>query len=387
MDGAAPAAPSQRRCISITVCSQRAPTAAQTGHNEPCAMTAPDYSPLDDALDQLDSAGPELRNGNSNHAPMAIEALCALGRPQAVQPWLDRYRDQLMPRPAQVAPIAAGAWASALGDARRVGDWFEHFHAELDQRPWAAVLDEWVARLAPGIVAAAMHGVIRTGHAVRALALEDTPLRRRELADGLAYWAAEYLALPAGARAAHPGLPSQAIGSIAMIPPAQRVNFGSLSGALGQLDTFEPFRAALGAVATGGDPHAFLADLTATFARVYLGNANDFLTTIAFVHTVTGPAALRPMLPYLPADTARAALAYAWQASAALLATFGSRTALPQVGERTPDPDALVARAIASGDEHAIKFTATCLGEHAISREPAFLQAADHAIVALAQAP
>ncbi len=37
-------------------------------------------------------------------------------------------------------------------------------------------------------------------------------------------------------------------------------------------------------------------------------------------------------------------------------------------------------RAIASGDEHAIKFTEVCLREHAINPQADFLAAADHAI-------
>jgi hypothetical protein len=346
-------------------------------------MTSPNYAVLDDALEQLAFAGHELHNTNSNHAPMAIEALCVLGRTDAVQPWLDRYRAGLMPRPVTVARIAPREWSSALGDPRRVSDWVALFRAELTDQPWGAVLDQWVARLAPGIVAAAMHGVIRTGHAVRALAQDDTAPRRRELADGLAYWAAEYQALPAGPRVANAGLPSQAMAGLAMIPPEQRGSFGSLTGALGQLEGFGPFRAVLGAVDAEGDSAAFLADLTATFARVYLANAHDFLTSIAFIHTITGPAALRPMLPYLSAETARAALGYAWQASAALYATFGSPQSLSRAGDRTPDPDRLVARAIASGDEHAIKFTAACLGEHALTKESAFLHAADHGITAM----
>ena len=342
-----------------------------------------EYAPLDEALTQLASSGPDLRNGNSNHAPMAIEAMCALRRGDAALPWLERYRAELLPRPPRSARITAADWPAALGGARRTGDWFEFFRNELEEGPWPAVLERWVARLAPGIVAAAMHGVIRAGHAVRALAIAETPERRRELADGLAYWAAEHQALPGERRAASAALPSDAIGRVAMIPPAERGTFGSLTGALGQLDAFAPFHDTLGAVDATGDPLAFLADLTATFARVYLANARDWLTTIAFVHTVTGPAALRPMLPYLSPDTARSALAHAWQASAALYATFGTA---PPVGDAEPrGSDDLVDRALATGDEHAIKFTAACLGEHALAPQTVFLAAADHAIGILAR--
>src|SRR5262249_12503432 len=89
-------------------------------------------------------------------------------------------------RPPRVQRIGRTEWATALGQPRRVGDWFELFGNELSEEPWRAVLERWVPRLAPGIVAAALHGVIRTGHAVRAIAFEDTPPRRRELLRGCA---------------------------------------------------------------------------------------------------------------------------------------------------------------------------------------------------------
>ncbi len=346
-----------------------------------------DYAVLDEALEVLASAGPDLRNGMSNHAPMAVEALCALGRADAALPWLEKYRAGFAPRPARVARITEADWRAALGGGRRTGDWFELFRNELEEHPWREVLDGWTARLAPGIVAAALHGVIRTGHAVRALALDETPSRRRELADGLAYWAAEYQALPGERRVGSGARPSEAIARVPMIPHGERGSFDSLTGALGQLDSFAPFRETLGAVDATRDPSAFISDLTATFARVYLANARDWLTTIAFVHTVTGPAALRPLLPHLGADTAQAAVAYAWQASAALYATFGSEPPGPRVEQvASADVEGLVERAVASGDEHAIKFTEVCLREHAINPEPGFLVAADQAIGILSRA-
>ena len=63
-------------------------------------MRAPSYASLDDALEILAPYGIELRNGNSNHAPMVAEALCAMGRPEAVMPWIARYRERMLPRPA-----------------------------------------------------------------------------------------------------------------------------------------------------------------------------------------------------------------------------------------------------------------------------------------------
>jgi hypothetical protein len=350
-------------------------------------MNPADYSALDETLEIMAPMGPELTNGFSNHAPMAIEAMCAMGRGDAVMPWFERYRHGFTPRVARVARLTHDNWREALGDVRRAQDWFEFFRIELEDHPWREVLDQWAARLAPGMMSAATHGVIRTGHATRAIALEDTPGRRRELADGLAYWAADYLPLPAERHQAPRAVPSEAIARVPMIPrEIRRGNFGSFTDCLAQLDSFEPFKQTLDAVDTSGDPSAFVSDLTATFARVCLANARDIYTTIAFVHAVTGPSSLRPMLPYLGEATAHTALAYAWQAGAAMYATFGTSTDLPRVDEiKNRDDSELVERAIACGDEHAIKFTEVCLREHACSPDPAFIAAAEHVTKILSQ--
>jgi hypothetical protein len=353
-------------------------------------MDPADYSALDEILEVIAPMGPDLNNGLSNHAPMAIEAMCAMRRADAVVPWFDGYRHLLAPRLARVARLTNDNWRFALGDMSRTQDWFEFFRNEIEERPWQLILDEWAARLAPGLMAAATHGVIRTGHATRALGLEDTPARRREIADGLAYWAAEYLTLPVERYRSVPAMPSHAIARVQMIPPDIRpAKRGPLTDALMQLDSFEPFKHTLDAVDPAAGTEAFLSDLTTTFARVFLANALDPYTTIAFVHAVTGPSALRPILPYLSDKTAHAALAYAWQAAAAMYATFGTCAERPRgyIDEaNVRKEDELIERAIACGDEHAIKFTEVCLREHALSPAPVFFAAADHAIRMLSAA-
>ena len=83
-------------------------------------MRAPLYSTLDDALEAISPYGIELKNGNSNHAPMVAEALCAMGRPEAVMPWIARYRERMSPRPAAGDRIRPEDWRTALGRARAV---------------------------------------------------------------------------------------------------------------------------------------------------------------------------------------------------------------------------------------------------------------------------
>src|SRR5260370_6785226 len=142
-------------------------------------MRAASYDSLDDALDSLSGYGNALANGNFNHAPMVAEALCALGRPEAVMPWLERYRPRMLPRGAPDERVRPERWHEALGRRGSFAAWAEFFAEELREAPWPAVLDRWMARLALGISAAATHGMIRVGHAVRALTAGGTPARRR----------------------------------------------------------------------------------------------------------------------------------------------------------------------------------------------------------------
>ncbi len=329
---------------------------------------------LDEALARLAGFGPDLSNGMTTHAPMVAEALCALGRPEAVAPWLDRYCRQSLPRPPRRARIERATWRSAL--AREVGfsDWSALFADELERAPWRDVLDGWLARLAPGMCAAATHGVIRVGHAARALGGAETELRRAELADALASWASTYQQLPTGSRQTAGALrPSDAIARVALQPVGERRFEGTIVSSLQGLDRFPAFADVSGLLDVSAAPADLVAELTRVFARVLLENAHDPLTAIVLTHGVTSVAAFGNLLPHVRETTARAALPYAWQAACGLYATFGSKPAGSSASghelERDSIPD-LVERALAHGDEHAIKLAEACSTAHALRPAP-----------------
>ncbi len=336
---------------------------------------------IDEALELLEGTGPEYGGGLANHGPMAAEALFALGRVEAAVPWAENYRRRLQEHPSAGNAIVADEWREALGDGRRVGDWVAFFDRELAASPWRDVLDTWVARLAPALIAAATHGAIRTGHAARSLAAAETPLRLHELAEGLGYWAARYYTLPGAPSGRDQGLaPSQAIERVQPLSPEAQQGAGLITVGLARLREHPAFADTVDLVATGDDASAFISDLTQTFAGVYLANASDFLRTISFIHSVTGPSAVRLIAPHVSPETARAALRYAWQAGAALYAAFGSTPGGAPDAAPDGDIDDLIDRAVATGDEHAIKFTEACLREHALNPKPVYLAAARDAV-------
>ncbi len=334
---------------------------------------------LDEALVELSPTGPEFGGGLSNHGPMVVEALVTLGRTEAVLPWVDTYRKRLQEHLTERNRIVGDSWRGALGDFTRVGDLVAFYQRELAAAPWRSVLATWLPRLAPGLCAASFHGVLRTAHAVRSLGRGESEQRRRELAEGLGYWAARYQELPSVARgaAAH-ARPSQVVPGLERISADAGVT--SFSAAMHRLDQLPSFPGVIDLVDTGGEPAAFLSDLTAIFARVYLANAGA--RTIAFIHGVTGPSAVRLLAPFVSTAARRDLLRHTWHAAAGLYCSLGRKP--PDIHARAPKPapsrDAIIDHAIATQDEHAIKFTEACLREFALAPDPIFLAAAQDAV-------
>jgi len=346
----------------------------------------PDYSTLDSALEIVLRHGPDLGNGFTSHGPMATEAMCAMGRPDAVKPWIENYTRHMTERPRPSERIDPVRWREALGIHNRFADWVAFFRRELEESHWRTVVRKWGALLAPGLVGAATHGIIRAGHAVRAMTDADTSMRRLELADGLAYWAATYEELPERRVTMPPLTPSAAIAAVPMLPADKRSahKHHTIVEALIQLDDFPPFAETISLVDTSGHVSAFILDLTETFARVYLTNDRDIVTIIAFIHSVDAPAALENIAPHLDTAGIRTALLYAWQASAAIYSAYGVNPPQTEVtAAAEDDPEEMIQRAIENGDEHVIKFTEVCLREHAKNPKPAYLAAARHVVGAL----
>jgi hypothetical protein len=342
------------------------------------------YDAIDEAYAIFARTGPEFGGGLSNHGPMASEALAAMCRPDSISTWAHRYAKRLEPHPTASARISEADWREELGHEKRVGDWIAFFDDALKDASWREVLDRWVTRLAPGIAAAAFHGVLRTAHAARSLGDRETPVRVHELAEGLGYWAATFQALPGKIDRPPDALPSRAIANVERLPMECRKIGGFLTDGLAQLATFEPFNDVLAAVDTRGNLSALLSDLTETFARVYMKNARGIGGAIAFIHCVTGSRAVRNLSPHIDDATARLAARYAWQASAGLYAAFG--IAAPSNDQPATPPlsiDELIDRAIANADEHAIKFTEACIHEYALNPKPVYLAAAAHALEVL----
>lgn len=369
---------------------------------------------LDEALQRLRNTGPERNGWLSNHAPMAVEVMSHHGHGDRVHRWIDGYFDRLEEPPRGIRPIGADEWRDPLGDPVRTGDWLAFFDLAVRDRPWREVLLQWWPRLLPGIAAGATHGVIRVGHAVRALLDDETPPRVAELAQGLAYWAARWQPLAApGAGPYRTDDPRAALDRVPRVPDQR---FG-IRARLAQLADLPAWAKAAGAVpgATDRAPAARLADIAEAAVRRL--PTHGYADPVMLVHAATAPTAVLRVLPVLPAELAPESLSAGWAATAAVTAAYSPTTTrpvtptvdgpilpaddglafravsssttravggpvLPAIDSSisptvTVDPAEVMQRAVIMGDPHAIKFTDAALDAWRIHADQALLAAAD----------
>lgn len=314
---------------------------------------------LDEVLDIAARTGPEYGGGLSSHLPMALHALRSLGASDdRMRRFLARSLQRLEPAPGGPDGPLAGAWQDRRGDLAAWTPLASHFRRALAEDAHDTVLRRVLPDLVDGVGAAAFHGLIRVAHAAEAG-------HREELASALAYWACRWTPLPRGGGGgrldfepwretllAAPTLPRPPGGLIVdriqriVHTPAYDALVGRLPGSAG-----------------------VLAGLAATAVDRY-GASRNFTV----LHLVTGSRAMRVLLPWL--DDPATAIGHFADAFAAAYLSCGidpAATALPSTGLGW---DEVVARAIASDDDHVIKLVHACRDEAAVRGGGAWLHAA-----------
>ncbi len=240
------------------------------------------------------------------------------------------------PLPDPTEPITE--WQAALGQREHGGDWVELFRRELAEAAWRDVLQRWWLRLLPGCAGSLTHGLIRTAHAVRSLrdTAQPTELQIDELARGLACWAT----------------------------------------------TFKPLQTELDVV---GDVDAeavdsALSELTAEYAGQYAATNPSF--PVPLIHTITAPAAMRPLLAEVPTELHAVSFATILRVNRELFAAFGGQRMTDTSSEHDTDRTftGLAAAAPELGAEHAIKICEAAIRENARRPDPRYLAEAGAAI-------
>ena len=340
-------------------------------------------SDLDEAFERFHAGAFEYAGGLSNHGPMVAESLVRLGHASLIPGFVDVYVPRLGAACASGLPILPVDQPAALGRHERLGDWLATFEAQLEGESWSAVVARVVPSLIEGLFAAGSHGLLRTAHAVRALEKKENPVRRRELAHGLAYWAGTYQVLPGspGSKVSKGWSPERVLSEVIPVDPERR-RAGFFTDGVGALDDDPNFLRLIAKIdSTTLGWEACLSELCVNSAALYLANPQ---ARVAYVHAVTAPSALRLIAPYLNSEQKRQFLGRAVQMAAALHAissTSENAVVDEEVKRVAEDVGEIRYRAACSLEEHAIKLAEACLREDHESPSPIFrLAAADAAL-------
>jgi hypothetical protein len=312
-------------------------------------------------LDASLTLPPEYRDQLSSHLPMALQALHALGASEArMHQFHAGYARRFEGLPRARPCAAAQDWRGLLGQVAAFESLRAGFEQALVREGTAAVLRQALPALLPGMAAAALHGLIRTAHA-----LESG--HRAELAAGLAYWACRWQPLAAPRSAVAPFPFEDWAARLVAQAPAWRSTAPLSSVRMAEAaETAPAYQALAAALQPTPDILARLAGL----ALARYGASLDF----TLLHLVTGLRALRVLLPWID-DTAGLQPLLLRAFTAAYLAA----AIKPMVVRPLPEPlawPAVIAAALASDNDHVLKLVHACHEESRAYGETAYLAAA-----------
>lgn len=327
-----------------------------------------------DALKQLldvgANHGPEYGGGLTNHLPMALVALRALGASDArLRSFAKAYATRLHSAPPLQVWRSGDPWTLRLGDHRAWPAYRHLFTRSIEEQGGASVLRTVLPTLLAGVGAAAFHGLIRSAYAV----LSD---HRGELADGLAYWASNHLPLGDSCVVIESGHPEVEPGFLL----AQLLNATSgcvIQGALISERMYSaaalaPFARHVRRLAIDAD--GTLPVLARLAAEAYVQSA-DFTV----LHLATSAHAMQVLWPFI--EDRASALSHYWSAFAAGVVGTAWRPG------PTPLPESnmlgwpvIVARALASNDEHVVKMVFSCAEQHRWDASDVWRRAATRAV-------
>jgi hypothetical protein len=302
----------------------------------------------------------EFGGGMSNHLPMALHALEALGAgDDRLQAFADRYLRHFdeaeraaLSRPFRAPADAedSGDWSADIGRPEAQDRLRARFASALAREGRDPVLHRVLPHLLPGVAAHAFHGPIRVAHAVESG-------HEGELALALAYWAARATQLPEPDPVPEAARFDDIEAWLAALddawrrddaPPAQRLPF--IQARVVQATGTRAYRALAGALRTDarGAP-ARLQALALAAARRYAPTRS-----LTMLHVVTTTRALIVLSRWLPLDERDALAPVLHAVAAASLAATAQGLAVraPVTPRRWVD---LLARARASDDDHVVK--------------------------------
>jgi hypothetical protein len=290
-----------------------------------------------------------------NHAPMVLIALYRMGAdPERLRHYYASMR--IDPRAVesdlqQAPPIVASRWMERLGDFQACGSYCRFFTAEIERRGVEEVLRCYVGPLMTGVAAHAFHPLLRLGYGID---LMDSG----EMALALGYWAATYLPAPDMPLDSASTGPIELLNTLANTASlrAMRSKSSSIAERIREFYSQEDFRSQLRPIRF--DAERPLREISLAIAEAFVQNHH-----FTMLHGVTGCHALRMVLPYC--DDLQKVISDYWYA---VCAAYLSVVNLPADMHRALPESAtgwspIQEQALATGIEHTIKLTYSCLKE------------------------
>jgi hypothetical protein len=315
---------------------------------------------LANLLTESEAYDPEYGGGLCNHLPLALTALDQMGATPAQLNDYRRTHVSWLEKLPERAAAPDREWPFRKADHAGFIDLQADFRQRIARAGWEAVLRTTLPDLAPGLSAAAFHGLIRTAMGV-------TSKHDGEIAAGLAYWAAHWQRLGVAL-----GAPSESAPSADPLLLLERVRNDPRFA-------FDPKQApgliddamlAVGGLAGFGEVIDWLDVELCGIAGIARAGGVLYAATGDFtaLHTVTATQAVMVLLPYV--EEPKVLLPWLWQGLAAAYIAIG-RPALPDAdtianwrATETPAWAELMRSALAQDDEHAVKlcYSAVTLG-------------------------
>lgn len=333
----------------------------------------PDSIPSNTTLQSLLDANlhlpPEYRDQLTNHLPMALHALFSLGASSQrmrdfYASYSKRFQEAGTPKAMPMCPESPSDWRVLRGKADAYPALLRHFHDAVACQGAHTALRESLPDLMPGVTAAALHGLIRTAHAVESG-------HTGELAAALAYWAWRWQTLakpPVGATPLGFGAWSERLVQEA---PVWRSEGHLISIRMHHACQSPVYQALAGALQPAPNLSKRIRELAGLAVGCYAASPN-----FTILHTITGLRALRTLLPWLESSVgAQTILAHNFVAAylAARVIASSEVKSIPQ--DRSWEE--VVAAAIASDDDHVIKLVHACRAEAKVYGQGRYLRAAN----------
>ena len=302
--------------------------------------------------------------GTTNHCPMALSALAAMGAPpNRLEQFFARWEQRYALTDSNHMSLARAAWPEAIGQAELfcaardcLADWVAQDGAHV-------ALQEVIGKVSLAPASSAFHALIRLAYG-----LESG--NRSEIGAGLAALACGRLAIDIPLQGRAPAASVQdGLALLAQWLPDARIGDGWITPRLRAVAQLPTFRAVLPAPPQQED---LLAGLR-TAALMLYWQTGDFVA----LHMVTGMHAARIVLSHLPQPMVQRYLPELWTAFCTAYVVVGAPPlrALPALPMQEDWPS-LFAQAVASDDDHDIKLAYSCFEENRLSPSPAYYAAA-----------